>query len=815
MRLYTNFLYALFVGLIIFSCKNSGNEQTKVDVVSNSDWIRIGPGGGGSTFIPTFSYTSDDDFFIRCDMTGAYHTKDGGNTYALINNPSGSSSFAYDPKDSLSMYIGSKTLKKSTDGGKTWDLIFPSKNEFLGEVFIGDHADFNLVTSKNSLYNQTANKKGDLATDHQSLTIRNVKVDPNNSKVIYFSNDNYFFYTINTGVSWSRIEVNGTIDFIYTNVTHAKEKVYVFTNSNVSSIDKTSWQITTVDFPATMQPAFSITGGRLKNDESSIFYALHNNESSRASGANAPTSLWVSKDFGTTWVQDLGSIITNDKGQMPTYATLAAAENDAANVYVVTSNYQEKKEDGKTAHWFGAIKSSDAGKNWEWVWKGGGGSGEYGIRDGKDASNLKDAWVHKAFGEDFIRLIDVGVAPNNGNVAIVTDWYRSMKTVDGGKTWTSIYSTQQADGSYISNGLDVTTTYGVHFDPFDKDHIAISYTDIGYHHSYNGGGSWFRATKGIPIEWQNTCYWMVFDPKVKDKIWSVWSSLHDFPRGKMTRNPNWNERGSGGVAVSLDGGKSWVPTVEGMGFDTPTTSIVLDENSPVGNRILYVTAYGKGVFKSTDDGKTWKLHNNGIKGSFAAFELTIQKNGTLFLITSPIPQHKNGKVGIDVFMGAVYRSIDGANSWQLLDLGQKTKFPSGLAYDPQNPDTLYVGSWSDIYMSDMVGRSVTKVFGRNELVDLEGGIKMSEDGGDTWKQIFDEDEYVYDVTVDSAHPGRLYCNTFSQGAYRSDDYGKTWNKMKDYDFHWGHRVFVDENDKEKVYLTTYGSSVWHGSPDVN
>ncbi|MFK5974477.1 MAG: sialidase family protein [Flavobacteriaceae bacterium] len=815
MRIYTNFLWALFGSFIIFSCAKNSNFQTNDDIVSKANWVRIGPGGGGSTFIPTFSYASVDDFFIRCDMTGAYHTKDGGSTYALINNPGGSSSFAYDPKDSLSMYIGSKTLKKSSDGGKTWDLIFPSKNELLGVAFIGDHADFNLATSKSSLYNQTTNEKADLATNYQSLTIKNIKVDPNNSKVIYFSSDYYFFYTTNAGISWSRIEVNGTIDFIYTNVTNAKEKVYVFTNSNVSAIDKTSWQITTVDFPTTMQPAFSITGGTLKNDGSSIFYALHNNELSRASGANAPSSLWVSKDFGTSWVQGLGAIITNNKGQMPTYATLAAAENDAANVYVVTSNYQEKKEDGKTAHWFGAIKSSDAGRNWEWVWKGGGGSGEYGIRDGKDASNLKDAWVHKAFGEDFIRLIDVGVAPNDGNVAIVTDWYRSMKTIDGGKTWMPIYSTEQPDGSYISNGLDVTTTYGVHFDPFDKNHIAISYTDIGYHHSYNGGKSWFRATKGIPVEWQNTCYWMVFDPKVKDKIWSVWSGLHDFPRGKMTRSPKWSERGSGGVAVSLDGGKSWAPTVEGMGFEAPSTSIVLDENSPVGNRTLYVAAYGKGVFKSIDDGKTWTLRNNGIKGSFATFELTIQEDGTLFLITSPIPQHKNGKVGMAVFMGAIYKSVDGANSWQLLDLGEKTKFPSGLTYDPQNPNILYVGSWSDIYMSDIVGRSVTNTFGSNERIYLEGGIKMSEDRGHTWRQIFDEDEYVYDVTVDNTHPGRLYCNTFSQGAYRSDDYGKTWNKMKDYDFHWGHRVFVDENDEEKVYLTTYGSSVWHGKPEVN
>jgi hypothetical protein len=54
--------------------------------------------------------------------------------------------------------------------------------------------------------------------------------------------------------------------------------------------------------------------------------------------------------------------------------------------------------------------------------------------------------------------------------------------------------------------------------------------------------------------------------------------------------------------------------------------------------------------------------------------------------------------------------------------------------------------------------------------------------------------------------------SFCAAAYRSDDYGKTWKKIKGYDFHWGHRVIPDVNNPDKVYLTTFGSSVWHGVP---
>jgi photosystem II stability/assembly factor-like uncharacterized protein len=390
-----------------------------------------------------------------------------------------------------------------------------------------------------------------------------------------------------------------------------------------------------------------------------------------------------------------------------------------------------------------------------------------------------------------------------------------MKTVDGGDTWTAIYSIEQTDGSFSSNGLDVTTDYGVHFDPFDKDHIAISYTDIGYHHSFNGGKSWTRSTVGIPAIWHNTCYWMVFDPEIKDKIWSVWSGLHDFPRGKMTRNPAWTTYGRGGVALSTDGGNSWTPMTEGMGYDSPSTSIVLDRNSPAGNRTLYVAAYGKGVFKSIDDGKTWELHNKGIEGSKAAFELTLLPDGSLFLITSPTPQHQNGKTGREVFMGAVYKSTDKAATWQRLDLLENVGFPNGMDYDPHHPERLYLGSWADITLSDLIGGRTAEETGGNETIALNGGIIMSEDGGKTWAQLFDKDQYVYDVTVDPEHPGRIYCNTFCRGAYRSDDYGKTWKKLKDYDFHWGHRVIIDKNNPDKVYLTTFGSSVWYGTPVVD
>ena len=69
---------------------------------------------------------------------------------------------------------------------------------------------------------------------------------------------------------------------------------------------------------------------------------------------------------------------------------IACAEFDAKQVYLVCNRYEEKK-DSTVKYWYGVLKTSDAGTNWNWVLKGGGGSGRYGVKDGEGLSNLDDA----------------------------------------------------------------------------------------------------------------------------------------------------------------------------------------------------------------------------------------------------------------------------------------------------------------------------------------------------------------------------------------------------------------------------------------
>lgn len=792
-------LVLLAIASLLVAC-SSKTSQPEV----KSHWEMLGPGGGGATYIPTFSYFDVNSYMMKCDMTGNYITYDGGHSYEMKNFKGEVNCFAYDPTDSMVIYVGGARLYRSTDAGANWQQLLPADSELVSERYLGDHAEIETTMKQGGLFNGAA----------PSISI--IKIDPADSKNLYLASDSLFIYSNDRGESWSRLKLNSRLMQVYTNNTRLRDTVLLFTRNGIYQFHKKTKQLTNRETPGIFQTASSFSAGTSKKGDSVFLYAITNDRIKENDFVFAHSQLWTSADLGSSWQPATSPVITNEgRGERPSLVKIVCAENDASKAYVVCNNLVETDKSGGTKVWYGALKTDDAGNNWQWVWKGGGGSGRYGVHDAADAPNLNDAWVKEAFGKEFIQLIDVGVYQHDGNTAVVTDWYRAMKTMDGGLTWNEVYSQRVPNAGYRSRGLDVTNSYGVHFDPFDSQHVAISYTDIGYHHSFDGGTTWHRSVTGVPVDWVNTCYWLAFDPQAKGRVWSAWSGNHDIPRGKMTRNPQWkNERfASGGICVSDDGGRSWRPVSSDMGSAAIATSIVIDTSSPVGNRTLYASIYNQGVYRSTDDGKTWQLKNNGIGENTCAFEITQSGNGDLYLVVSPTPLHPNGQRSTEYLPGAVYKSVDRAENWIKLHVADGMIFPNGIEVDPKNPDRIFLAAWSNIRLSDLVGAPIARAVD-NPVLNTPGGIHLSEDGGKTWRAIFDTTRFIYDVTVDPRHPGRIYANSFNHEAYRSDDHGKTWKRLAGYDFHWGHRVMIDPNSPDRVYLTTFGGSVWRGIPAV-
>jgi photosystem II stability/assembly factor-like uncharacterized protein len=483
------------------------------------------------------------------------------------------------------------------------------------------------------------------------------------------------------------------------------------------------------------------------------------------------SELLISSDGGASWQQ------AALPGSSPELQVVAASLLHGDRAYVSYSNLKTG-----TGHYFGIAGTSDGGKSWRLL---------TAETDNNAAGNLLDAWITPRFGPGWgANPQGLGVSPADPNIAYAGDAGRMLRTLDGGQTWEAVYSRRVAGGGWTTTGLDVTTNYGIHFDPFDARRRFISYTDIGLFRSEDSGQSWVSSTMGVPGPWVNTTYWVAFDPLVRGRMWGAMSYTHDLPRPKMWRNQqpgNFN----GGVCLSLDGGKTWRSSSEGMPR-TPATHILLDPRSAADARVLYVTGFGKGVYKSADGGKTWRAMNRGIQQSEPfAWRLAGDPAGALYVVIAR--RSEDGSIG-KAGDGALYRSTDGADSWHSVRLPEGVNGPNGLAVDPADPKRLYLAAWRRNTPEPTAG----------------GGIYLSTDAGATWRNVLSKDQHIYDVTIDPRRPEVLYAAGFEASAWRSTDRGETWKRIGGYNFKWGHRVIPDPQDPGQIYVTTYGGSVWHG-----
>ena len=293
---------------------------------------------------------------------------------------------------------------------------------------------------------------------------------------------------------------------------------------------------------------------------------------------------------------------------------------------------------------------------------------------------------------------------------------------DGGRSWFNGHTfpapgeTPRPGSAWVCNGLVVTTTWHYYFDPFQKNRHYIAYTDIGMARSLDAAKSWIWWEKNKWAPWRNTCYELAFDPEIPGKSWGAFSNVHDIPNGNIIHNRHWAgnpERGPGGVCLSTDFCESWKPLKGGLPV-SPVTSIVLDPKSPRGSRTLYATVFGKGVFKSVDDGGTWtnKSKDLGSSSNMRLYRVVLHADGTLFaLITARRVGNAFRKEGV-----GLYRSRDGAESWELITRDPVLLWPKDFEVDPRDSNVIFIGA--------------ANARGGGED---QGGLWRTTDGGAAWK----------------------------------------------------------------------------------
>ncbi len=773
----------MMIASVMISCNSSKERIIQIEKEKNPNgrndtWGFVGYGGGGAMYYPTVSPHNSDFAFVSCDMTGSFVTENGGESWRMFNLRGVTRYYVFDPQDSNTMYANSIALFRSTDRGNTWNILYPDPSEIKGIISKGDHAGEIIVTQ-----------------DSTSRNVLALAVDPQNSRKLYAAisiDKAVAFYTSeDKGAHWMKqkeLEDGAENIYVVPSSPEDDRTIYITGKNTVTRKVNKNWEVS--KGPKEVGKLTKFTGGFDQRNNKFIIYATSGK--SFFNPEDDKSGIYYTEDGGVTWENRQNGLLslTLKGSEVPEWRTIATSALHPEIVYVSYNNLKVHQD----TTCIGVAKSEDYGKTWKIVWKD-----LLTKPTNLTASNFNAGWINERFdptwGEN---PFSIGVSPTDPDICYATDYGRTVKTTNGGKSWEQVYTKKKEGGDWVSGGLEVTTSYNVVFDPFNSNHVFISNTDVGLMESNDGGESWKSATQnsGVPDAWVNSTYWLAFDPEVKGRAWAAMSEMHDLPRPKMWRRIGTNGFTGvrGGVLVTEDGGKSWQPVSADIG-EAAVTHVLIDPLSRKEARTLYACAFGKGVYKSVDGGKTWKQKNKGLE-SKEPFAWRMEKrdsDGVLFLIASR--RSEDGSIGNDQD-GAVYRSDDGAESWKRISLPPETNGPTSLLTDPENSKRLVLSAW---------GRKIDGEFSP----DIGGGIFVSNDDGNTWTQVLQKDQHIYDITFDPRNKTYYACG-FNGSAYRSEDRGNTWNRIKGYNFKWGKRVDFDPRDPEKIFIVTFGGGVWYG-----
>ena len=189
----------------------------------------------------------------------------------------------------------------------------------------------------------------------------------------------------------------------------------------------------------------------------------------------------------------------------------------------------------------------------------------------------------------------------------------------------------------------------------------------------------------------------------------------------------------------------------------------------------YFGSTGGGIFKTDDDGITWKNVSDGYLKTGTVGAIGVSESNPNIVIAG---MGEHAARGVMTSMGdGVYKSDDAGKSWQHIGL-DKSRHISDVVIHPTNPDIIFVSAQGAQY-----GPSA------------ERGIYRSIDGGANWEKVLyiDENTGASSLTMDMKNPLILYAAMWEHrrypwtmesggeksGLHKSIDGGTTWTKMEE------------------------------------
>ncbi len=238
---------------------------------------------------------------------------------------------------------------------------------------------------------------------------------------------------------------------------------------------------------------------------------------------------------------------------------------------------------------------------------------------------------------------------------------------------------------------------------------------------------------------------------------------------------------SGGVWKSEDGGTIYKPVFD----DQPVQSIGAVALDPKNSKNVWVgtgeawtrnsVSIGDGIYKSTDGGETWT--HAGLPQSERIAEIVVSPKDS-DTVYAAVP----GPLWSDSPARGLYKTTDGGKTWQLVLKGKNLSTGcSTIAMDPTNPDILFAGMW-DFRRKGWTFRSG----GDGPDAPSASGLFRSTDGGATWVEITSEYYKGFPkkpfgrlaVAIAPSNAKRVYAfvESTDSALFVSDDGGQTWDQ---------------------------------------
>ena len=325
-----------------------------------------------------------------------------------------------------------------------------------------------------------------------------------------------------------------------------------------------------------------------------------------------------------------------------------------------------------------------------------------------------------------------------------------------------------------------------------------------YYVATASGGVWKTVNAG-------TTYTPIFDSQGSYSIGVVTMDPNNKNVIWVGTGENNNQRSvayGDGIYKSIDGGKSWKNM--GLKASEHIGSIVVD---PENSDHIYVAAIGplwkeggdRGFYRSEDGGETW-TRTLSVDEHTGVNEVVLHPKDPTILYASTYQRRRH----VFTYLGggpgsSIYKSTDKGKTWNEVkkglpdvDLGR-----IGLAISPANPDIIYA----------IV-----------EASQNEGGTYRSTNGGASWEKrgkYATSGNYYQEIVADPKDPDKIYSmNTWLQF---SVDGGKTFKVLGEDTKHVdNHCMWIDPNDTDHflvgcdggIYESFDAAKTWHYKPNL-